>query len=66
MQNRSTLQLIYHRIHRWLRMALLNNAFSGQSDTALTYTRRAVAEHAQANDFPHEAINAEQRRSGLG
>ncbi|MFL5655388.1 MAG: DUF262 domain-containing protein, partial [Ktedonobacteraceae bacterium] len=52
------------RIHRWLLMALLNNAFSGQSDTALTYTRRAVAEHAQANDFPHEAINAELRRSG--
>ena len=45
-------------------MALLNNAFSGQSDTALTYTRRAVAEHIQEQDFPDEAINAELRRSG--
>jgi hypothetical protein len=31
------------RIHRWLLTALLNNAFSGQSDRALTDTRRAVA-----------------------
>jgi len=52
------------RIHHWLLMALLNNAFSGQSDTALTYTRRAVAEHIQEQDFPDEAINAELRRSG--
>lgn len=52
------------RIHRWLLMALLNNAFSGQSDTALTNTRRAVAEHIQEQDFPDEAINAELRRSG--
>lgn len=52
-------------IHRWLLTALLNNAFSGQSDRALTDTRRAVAEHVQqGKDFPVEAINAELKRSG--
>jgi hypothetical protein len=45
-------------------MALLNNAFSGQSDTALTYTRRAVAEHIKDHDFPYAAINSELRRAG--
>jgi len=53
------------RIHRWLLTALLNNAFSGQSDRALNDTRRAVAECAkQGKDFPVEAINAELKRSG--
>jgi uncharacterized protein with ParB-like and HNH nuclease domain len=51
------------RIHRWLLKALLNNAFSGQSDTALTNTRRAVAEKVQQQNFPDEAINAELRRA---
>jgi uncharacterized protein with ParB-like and HNH nuclease domain len=51
-------------IHRWLLMALLNNTFSGQSDTALTYARRIVAEHNQEQGFPDEAMNAELRRSG--
>jgi hypothetical protein len=52
-------------IHRWLLTALLNNAFSGQSDRALTDTRRAVAEHVQQRrDFPVEAINAELKGSG--
>jgi len=52
------------RIRRWLLTALLNNAFSGQSDTALTNTRRAIAENVQHQDFPDEAINAELRRAG--
>lgn len=52
------------RIHRWLLTALLNNAFSGQSDTALANTRRAVADNIQQQHFPDEAINAELRRAG--
>lgn len=52
------------RIRRWLLTALLNNAFSGQSDAALTNTRRAVAENIQQQNFPDEAINAELRRAG--
>ena len=52
------------RIHRWLLTALLNNAFSGQSDRALNDTRRAVAECAQQEkDFPVDEINAELKRS---
>lgn len=52
-------------IHRWLLMALLNNTFSGQSDRALTDTRRALLEQSQnGKDFPVEAINSELRRSG--
>jgi hypothetical protein len=46
-------------------MALLNNTFSGQSDRALTDTRRALLEQSQhRKDFPVEAINSELRRSG--
>jgi hypothetical protein len=53
------------RIHRWLLAVLLNNTFSGQSDRALTDTRRALTEYAQQdNDFPVDAINAALRRSG--
>lgn len=52
------------RIRRWLLTALLNNAFSGQSDAALTLTRRAVVESSQQPDFPDVAINAELKRSG--
>ena len=53
------------RIRRWLLAVLLNNTFSGQSDRALTDTRRALTEYAQQDkDFPVDAINAALRRSG--
>ena len=53
------------RIRRWLLEVLLNNTFSGQSDRALTDTRRAISEQLQHDkDFPADAINAALRRSG--
>jgi len=45
-------------IHRWLASALLNMAFSGQSDRALTVTRQAVRDSANNGDFPVAALNA--------
>lgn len=45
-------------IHRWLASALLNMAFSGQSDRALTQTRQAIREAIPGGDFPVAGLNA--------
>ena len=45
-------------IHRWLASALLNGAFSGQSDRALTVTRQAIRDSAEDADFPVAGLNA--------
>lgn len=43
---------------------LLNNAFSGQSDRALSDTRKALSEAHNDSAFPVDAINAELRKTG--
>ena len=50
-------------IRIWLLMALLNNIFSGQSDRALSDTRRALEQSQDGEDFPVDAIIAELKRS---
>jgi hypothetical protein len=45
-------------IHRWLASALLNMAFSGQSDRALTATRQAIKNSAANGEFPVTELNA--------
>src|SRR2546421_5065482 len=50
-------------IRIWLLMALLNNIFSGQSDRALSDTRRALEQSQDGKNFPVDAINAELKRS---
>ena len=46
-------------IRTWLTSALLNNAFGGQSDQALTETRRILRDNENHGDFPVDALNAE-------
>lgn len=44
-------------IRRWFCMALLNNVFSGQSDTMLTEVRRVLMNDSIVRVFPAEDIN---------
>lgn len=53
------------RVRRWLLEVLLNNTFSGQSDRALTDSRRAISEQLQQEkEFPADAVSAALRGSG--
>jgi hypothetical protein len=52
---------------RWTTMAMLNNVFSGQSDTLLRAARRIVQEQKGSGgtaDFPAEALSAEFAKLG--
>ncbi|MGH2487712.1 MAG: GmrSD restriction endonuclease domain-containing protein, partial [Ktedonobacterales bacterium] len=51
-------------MRRWLLMALLNNVFTGQSDSTLNTTRRVLQEHAESPIFPASAISAELAKTG--
>ncbi len=51
-------------IRRWLLGALLNNAFGGSSDTALTETRKILASQSSDDDFPAEALNRQLSTAG--
>jgi hypothetical protein len=46
-------------IRTWLISALLNNAFGGTSDQALTETRRVLKDNENEEDFPVVALNTE-------
>jgi hypothetical protein len=47
------------KMRTWLLMALLNNAFGAQSDTALTEVRKAIQEQvALSKEFPISAVNS--------
>lgn len=46
-------------IRTWLISALLNNAFGGQSDQALTETRRVLQNKIEQEEFPVDALNSE-------
>jgi len=54
------------KIRRWLTTSLLNNVFSGTSDTALRDARRALQENAADPnaDFPAEKIDTDLARTG--
>jgi len=51
-------------IRRWLSMSLLNNAFSGQSDTMLRDVRKALQDNLHTDDFPADKINETISKSG--
>jgi hypothetical protein len=51
-------------VRRWLTMALLNNVFSGSSDSTLTAVRSAIRENAPQAVFPVESINNKLAESG--
>ena len=51
------------RIRNWFLLALLNNTFSGQSDRALTDTRKVLLDAESSPAFPADAINRELRRT---
>jgi uncharacterized protein with ParB-like and HNH nuclease domain len=51
------------RIRNWFLLALLNNTFSGQSDRALTDTRKVLLDAGSSPAFPADAINRELRRT---
>lgn len=44
-------------IRRWFSVALLNNVFSGQSDTMLTEVRRVLMTNPEGQLFPAEEVN---------
>ena len=44
-------------IRRWFSVALLNNVFSGQSDTMLTEVRRVLMDSSSDQLFPAEEVN---------
>jgi hypothetical protein len=46
-------------IRTWLISALLNNAFGGTSDQALTEARRVLRDNQSREDFPVGALNSE-------
>lgn len=51
-------------IRRWLLLALLNNVFTGASDTALSESRRVLKDLAPEEDFPAQIISAELAKAG--
>ncbi len=51
-------------IRRWFSVALLNNVFSGQSDTMLTEVRRALIENSESQPFPSEKVNEVIAKAG--
>ena len=51
-------------MRRWLLMALLNNVFTGQSDTALNASRRVIQERVDEALFPTSDVSAELAKSG--
>ncbi len=51
-------------IRRWFSVALLNNVFSGQSDTMLTEVRRALMDNSTNRIFPVEKVNEVIAKAG--
>ncbi len=51
-------------IRKWFSIALLNNVFSGQSDTMLTEVRRVLVSDSVGQSFPNEKVNGVITKAG--